>query len=239
MSFRKVAHEFIRGTIALESGMRIGGSDDMLQIGGTDLTCLRDPVSGKPYIPGSSLKGRMRSCLERELGKTSESGREPCGCGSGNCPVCRVFGPHKNTKHKLGPTRIIVRDAMLADGFAFENKTESVNRRDTGAAEHPRTVERVAPGAAFEFEIAVQAFEEDESFQYNDPEGNPKRGIDALKEVVEHALTLVEDTGIGAGVGKGYGKVRITVTQDWTPVRRRRLERASQAQAPQSASQDQ
>lgn len=232
MSFRKVAHEFIRGTIVLESGMRIGGSDDMLQIGGTDLTCLRDPVSGRPYIPGSSLKGKMRSCLERELGKTSN--REPCGCAGEDCPVCRVFGPHKKADHELGPTRIIVRDAMLADGFQLENKTESTNNRKTGAAVNPRTVERVAPGATFEFEIAVQAFEEDREFGYCDPENNPKHGIDALKEVVEHALTLVEDTGIGAGVGKGYGKVKITVTQDWMPVRRRRLDRDPQAPVSQS-----
>src|SRR3990172_2950081 len=151
---QKLHHYEITARIALLSGARIGGSDDVLQIGGTDLTCIKDPASGKPYLPGSSLKGRMRSELEKELGKIS--GNEPCGCASRDCPICRVFGPHKNTRHELGPTRIIVRDAFLTEGGQIELKTESTNKRMTGGAEHPRTLERVAPGATFAFEVAVQ-----------------------------------------------------------------------------------
>ena len=205
---KKVNHYVIRGEIELLSGTRIGGSDDVLQIGGTDLTCIKDPVTGRPYIPGSSLKGKMRSSLEKALDKTN--GREPCGCAKVDCPVCRVFGPHKKTNHELGPTRIIVRDApLIGDGFALENKTESVNRRDTGAAEHPRTVERVAPGAKFALEIGIQEFDLDANFAYKDADGNAAKGGDALLEVVDHALWEMEQTGIGAGTGKGYGKVKI------------------------------
>jgi CRISPR-associated protein Csm3 len=200
---KKVNQYVTRGEIELVSGTRIGGSDDVLQIGGTDLTCIKDPASGRPYIPGSSLKGRMRSSLEKALGKSS--GREPCGCAGTDCPVCRVFGPHKKTSHPLGPTRIIVRDAPLVGEFAIENKTESVNRRDTGAAEHPRTVERVAPGAKFALEIALQVFDLDTGFTYKDiDEQTVLRGRDALFAVVAHALDLMEQTGIGAGTGKGY-----------------------------------
>lgn len=205
---KKTNHYVIRGEIELLSGTRIGGSDDVLQIGGTDLTCIKDPVTGKPYIPGSSLKGKMRSSLEKHRGKST--GREPCGCAKDDCPVCRVFGPHKKTNHTLGPTRIIVRDAPLISGeFTIENKTESVNRRDTGAAEHPRTVERVAPGARFALEIGVQEFEVDDQFHYYDTNGNQLAGHEALLEVVDHALWEMEQTGIGAGTGKGYGKIKI------------------------------
>ena len=225
---QKIGHHVIRGTIELLSGTRIGGSDDVLQIGGTDLTCIKDPVTGRPYIPGSSLKGKMRSCLEKALGKSSNDGREPCGCAEADCPVCRVFGPHKNTGHKLGPTRIIVRDAyLISPEFAIENKTESVNRRDTGAAQNPRTVERVAPGATFTFEIGIQAFDIDNDFTYTDPDGNQVKGLPALKEVVEHAITLVEDTNIGAGGSKGYGQVRITITEEKDLPPRRRARRAT------------
>jgi len=206
---KKVAHYVIRGEIELLSGTRIGGSDDVLQIGGTDLTCIKDPVSGRPYIPGSSIKGRLRSSLEKVLGKTS--GREPCGCAKLDCPVCRVFGPHKNTTHELGPTRIIVRDAPLIGEFALENKTESTIRRDTGAAEHPRTVERVGPGAKFALEIGVQEFDVDSSFKYTDANNKPVTGANALLEVVCHCLDLVEQTGVGAGTGKGYGQVKIEI----------------------------
>lgn len=205
---KKVAHYVIRGEIELLSGTRIGGSDDVLQIGGTDLTCIKDPTTGKPYIPGSSLKGKMRSSLEKHLGKTNRE--NPCGCGAEDCPVCRIFGPHMKFKHDLGPTRIIVRDAPLTSGeFAIENKTESINRRDTGAAQHPRTVERVAPGATFALEIGVQEFDADARFKYENADGKDLSGADALLEVVDHALWEMEQTGIGAGTGKGYGKIKV------------------------------
>jgi len=215
---QKINHYIIRGKIELLSGARIGGSDDVLQIGGTDLTCIKDPATGRPYIPGSSLKGRMRSALEKILGKTN--GREPCGCAKSDCPVCRIFGPHKRADHQLGPTRIIVRDAPILGEFTIENKTESINRRDTGAAEHPRTLERVAPGAMFALEIAVQEFDIDVPktedgkdnpylFKYKSSEGKELVGTDALLEVVDHALYEMEQTGIGAGTGKGYGKIKV------------------------------
>lgn len=220
---KKVAHYVIRGEIELLSGTRIGGSDDVLQIGGTDLTCIKDPVTGRPYIPGSSIKGRMRSSLEKCRGAFrrredrqsrqvtyEKETREPCGCSKDDCPVCRVFGPHKNTNHGLGPTRIIVRDApLIGNDFAIENKTESVNRRDTGAAEHPRTVERVAPGARFALEIGVQVFDLDATFKYKNTDGKELSGGDALLEVVDHALWELEQVGVGAGTGKGYGKIKV------------------------------
>ncbi len=134
---RKLAQYAIRGTIELKSGTRIGGSEDVLQIGATDLTCIKDPVSGRPYIPGSSLKGRMRAELEKALGRAGGPyGNEPCGCGRNDCAVCRIFGPHRNSRHQLGPTRIIVRNAPLIEGGTIELKTETTNRRSTGGAEH-------------------------------------------------------------------------------------------------------
>jgi CRISPR-associated protein Csm3 len=206
---QKVGHYVILGTIELVSGARIGGSDDVLQIGGTDLTCIKDPVTGRPYLPGSSLKGKLRSSLERDLGRYSNNGEEPCGCASVNCPICVVFGPHKKTEHSLGPTRMIVRDAPVIGNFKFENKTESIINRKTGTAQHPRTVERVAPGAKFQLQIEVQEFDQDQSFTYRDTEGNELRGADALLEVVDHALWLAEQTGFGAGTGRGYGRVKV------------------------------
>lgn len=210
---KKENHYVLRGTIEVLSGVCIGGSDDVLQIGGIDLTCIRDPVTGKPYIPGSSLKGRMRSCLEKHLGKTIND--KPCGCARDDCPICRLFGPHMRPYHELGPTRIIVRDAhLLGDQYTLENKTESVNRRDTGAAVHPRTVERVAPGAKFALEIAMQEYDIDKNFTYPDVDGKTVfKGKEALWAVVYHAIDLVEQTGIGAGTSKGYGKVRVTLDE--------------------------
>lgn len=206
---RKTHHYVLRGEIELLSGMRIGGSDDVLQIGGTDLTCIKDPASGKVYIPGSSLKGRMRSGLEKRLGKSN--GRNPCGCAQSDCPVCRVFGPHMRPDHTLGPTRILVRDAPVAGEFTIENKSSTAIDRSTGTALRGslRTEERVAPGARFQWEIAIQVFDIDEQFTYQDPDGKALKGDDALIEVVDDALWEMEQTGIGAGTSKGYGKFKL------------------------------
>src|ERR1051326_8119169 len=85
----------ISGTIVTESGLHVGGSEDELEIGGIDLPVIKPPETEIPYIPGSSLKGRMRSELERVLNRYSANGREPCNCCKPDCAVCRVFGPHK------------------------------------------------------------------------------------------------------------------------------------------------
>ena len=204
-----------------QGGLRIGGSDDVLQIGGTDLTCIKDPVTGKPYIPGSSIKGKLRSSLERCRGLL---GANPCGCADRTCPVCRVFGPHMKVNHELGPTRLMVFDAPLEGDFKIELKTESINRRDTGAAQHPRTLERVAAGARFKFKVALQFFDLDTDFEYTDADENRVTGKDALRNVVDHALGLMEDTGIGAGTGKGYGEIKLeNIKYRWTNMKRHRV----------------
>lgn len=221
---RQLGHYAIHGTIVLKSGTRVGGSDDVLQIGGTDLTCIKDPVTGRPYIPGSSIKGRMRSSLEKTLGKIAAGGREPCGCAGNDCPVCRVFGPHKKAQHSLGPTRIKVYDAPLtSDEFRIELKTESVNRRDTGAAEHPRTLERVAPGARFRLRIDLMEYDLDKDFKYKNADGAEVTGGKGLLAVVDHGIDLLENSGIGAGTGKGYGEIAIEDIQLEKLERRQRI----------------
>lgn len=199
---QKLGQKTITGTIILRSGMRIGGSDDLLQIGGVDLTSIKHPVTRKPYIPGSSFKGKMRSELEKKLGRIN--GNEPCGCARQDCLVCRVFGPHKKANHELGPSRLIVRDAELMVGGELENKTENSIDRKGGAAARGslRTVERVAAGAEFDFKIGIQIWDLDKDCRHNS-----KTGAEALVEFVKDGLRLVQETGLGSGVSKGYGEI--------------------------------
>ncbi|HEX5482331.1 MAG TPA: type III-A CRISPR-associated RAMP protein Csm3 [Terriglobia bacterium] len=201
---KRTAIHTIEGTLECITGLHVGGSQDDLQIGGTDLPVIRHPVTLAPYVPGSSLKGKMRSELEKRLGKFSgKNGEEPCGCDLPDCPVCRVFGPHKKAEHHQGPTRLLVRDAPLSSGGEIEIKTENVINRKTGAAEHPRKQERVAAGSKFHVEIKVQVYDLDDSFNHAS-----KAGGQALLEVVREALRSVEETGLGAGTSRGSGKVR-------------------------------
>jgi CRISPR-associated protein Csm3 len=203
---KKIGHHLITGTIVCKSGLRIGGSDELLQTGATDLTCIKHPVTLEPYIPGTSLKGRLRSEMEQRKGTFGgKNNNEPCDCGK--CMVCRVFGPHKVPRHELGPTRLIVRDAGLVEGGDLEVKSENVIDRKVGAALSPRKVERVAAGAAFDFRLAVQEWDLDRDCTFTDDRGKQHAGQQALLEFVRTALRRVERTGLGAGVSKGYGEI--------------------------------
>lgn len=199
-------YRLIEGTITCETGLRIGGSQESIEIGGMENPIIRHPITDEPYIPGSSLKGKVRSLLELKHGRVSPTG-EPCGCGQ--CPICRVFGPHKNPHHELGPTRILVRDAALTDDskaelekaredkglFYAEVKTENIVNRLTGTAEHPRTLERVPANTVFDFEIAVRLFEDDDENQ--------------IMSLIKEGLDLLQEDYLGSSGSRGYGKVSL------------------------------
>jgi CRISPR-associated protein Csm3 len=201
---KKIFYHEITGIIHCRSGLRIGGSDELLQIGGTDLTCIKHPVTLKPYIPGSSIKGKVRSELEQRLGKFGGSGNEPCGCASQDCLICRVFGPHKKPNHDLGPTRIVVRDAQLTSEVNFERKASTAIDRKTGTALRGalRTEERVVADSEFSFRVGIQVWDIDQDVKHGD-----KTGGDALVELVKEGLRALQQTGLGSGVSKGSGEI--------------------------------
>lgn len=205
----------MKGTVLCRTGLHIGAGKDTLEIGGVDGPVVKHPITQEPYIPGSSLKGRMRSLLEKKTGKMSvdhRSGRptgEPCNCGQPGCIVCTLFGAHKNTKSQVAPTRLIVRDALLSEtcrkkyqefvtekGRSYlEIKSENMINRLTGVAQNPRFFERVPEGTAFDLELVLQVFDDDDG--------------DDLEKHVRECLDLVEKTYIGGSGSRGYGKVEI------------------------------
>ncbi len=211
---KKTGYREITGIIHCLSGLRVGGSDELLQIGGTDLTCIKHPVTLKPYIPGSSIKGKMRSEQEQKLGKFGGKDKsEPCGCVDPSCLVCRVFGPHKKARHELGPSRIVVRDAQCTLGGETELKSENVIDRKTGAALHPRKVERVVAGSEFSLRIGIQVWDLDAQCAHNG-----KTGGDALIEFVKDGLRALQQTGLGSGISKGSGEIEFrSLKLDGTP----------------------
>src|SRR5437763_1333805 len=182
MKWEKIVR--LKFDLKLEEGTRIGGSGGGLEIGelvDANLSAIRNPANNEFYIPGSSLKGKLRSVLERELGRFSHDGRfsstgkEPCCCGELDCPICKIFGAHRNTQPKCGVTRIVVRDASMSDQArntfqeaeksgkpTVELKTENVINRISGAAEHPRTGERMLPGMVFDGESLLHVYEGDD-----------------------------------------------------------------------------
>lgn len=214
-------HVAITRTLTLLSGTRIGGSKEELEIGGTDNPVIRDPVTKEPYIPGSSIKGKLRSLLEYSYGKQGQDG-SPCGCAQAECPVCTLFGPHlarirredreatERRAQTLGPSRLIVRDAVLTpdsrnvlaklkeEGLPMvEVKTEvTIDRRTGMAARGPlRTQERVPRDTRFALNMSLRVFKGDDEKQY--------------LGWIEESLELLQKDALGGSGTRGYGWVKI------------------------------
>ncbi len=200
------------GTLYCKTGLRIGGTEAAMGIGSSENPVIKD-ARGIPYIPGSSLKGKMRSLLEYKYQRVGANGN-PCGCGQDltKCQVCTIFGPHRNTRHDLGPTRIIVRDAFLTDkstaewekarsgsGEFTETKTETSIDRRTGIAARGslRTQERINAGTEFQLNINVRIFEGDK-----DEEAK-------IVQLVNEAISMLSSDYLGGSGTRGYGWVEI------------------------------
>ncbi|MXZ19990.1 MAG: type III-A CRISPR-associated RAMP protein Csm3 [Caldilineaceae bacterium SB0665_bin_25] len=208
---------FITFDIAAQTGLHIGGSDTGIEIGGVDKTVIRDRLTNRPYIPGSSLRGKMRSLLEKYKGLQQNQR-----IGQGNihscqqsgdydaCPVCQVFGVPGERDFGT-PTRLVVRDAHMTDASAkalqdrtelpyTEAKTEVSIDRVTSAA-NPRQFERVPAGAVFgpaELLFTV----------YNGSGCDPRKDIERVATVVE-GLQLLEDDYLGGQGSRGAGQVEL------------------------------
>lgn len=212
----------IKGRILVVTGLHIGASNGNIEIGGLENPIIKDPLPGSnaPYIPGSSLKGKMRSLIEIKDGRLSESGG-PCDCGQKTCHVCAVFGtPAKkqvtDAEKFLGPTRIVVRDSQLSEYKAqnddkswkerfeegdlpMEIKYENSINRITGEAV-PRPLERVPSGVEFDFNISFKVFENDSDEYFN---------------TVLRAMKLLELDSLGGSGSRGCGQVKfVDVTID-------------------------
>ncbi len=201
---------FISGTIVVKTGLSVGGGSIGLEIGGTDKVVVRNPISNEPYIPGSSLKGKMRSLLEKLDGKfttkTDNDGKistMPCSCGI--CMICKIFGVSAEAEGM--PARLIVRDSELVNVEELEKskntdmpftevKTEVVIDRITSAAT-PRQFERIPSGAKFSLNLICNIYEGDEE-------------INLLNKVFE-GLSLVQDDYLGGSGTRGYGQVKFQV----------------------------
>lgn len=57
----------LEGTLHCETGLHVGAGKGSLEIGGADNPVVKDAF-GRPYIPGSSLRGRIRALLEQATG---------------------------------------------------------------------------------------------------------------------------------------------------------------------------
>src|SRR5512147_368166 len=62
----------LEGELHCLTGLHIGAGKGALEIGGADNPVVKDAF-GMPYIPGSSLRGKLRSLLEQSSGMAAPS----------------------------------------------------------------------------------------------------------------------------------------------------------------------
>jgi CRISPR-associated protein Csm3 len=152
---------FLRGGIILKTGLHIGGSQESMQIGGLDLPVIRDSSNNLPYIPGSSLKGKLRSTLEK-IGERVKDGKSEKLSFNRNigtfrnklfihccedisyamhCDVCRVFGSsgddramprEQKGKAENLPSLLAVRDALIDESLIGVSKQLTEVKVETG-----------------------------------------------------------------------------------------------------------
>lgn len=208
----------LEATLILETGLHIGGGDSEIHIGGIDNEVIKHPVSGEPYIPGSSLKGKIRSLLEWKsgavqeapLGKKEYDNAQSEQQAAAIKQILQLFGISGDTadesfQKEIGHTRVSFWDCPLNRDYAerlrsdnlplTEAKSENRINRIAGTAEHPRQTERVPAGAQFDFKLTVKQFDGDE---------------EALLDTLLQGLKLLEWDSLGGSGSRGYGKVAFT-----------------------------
>ena len=191
----------INTSITLITGLHIGGNSENVEIGGIDNPVIKLASKGDvPYIPGSSLKGKMRCLLEQAAGAPKVGLDEK---------VNNLFGITENKAINTSnqPSKIIVRDAMLSDESKkmlldcdnldmpyTENKFENVIDRVKGIAQHPRQTERVPAGAEFNAEFIINVWDDDDEQE--------------MMALFEKGIRLLENDYLGGSGSRGYGQIK-------------------------------
>jgi len=207
----------IEATLELVTGLRIGAGDSEMHIGGVDNTVIKHPHTQAPYIPGSSLKGKMRSLLEWRSGAVKEGPLDKKAYAAADEKlkpevkrILQLFGigggdlkDDQDLARELGPTRVSFWDCNLNadwekqirdDNFSLtEVKSENSINRISGVALHPRQTERVPAGAQFDFRLSIKQLTGD--------------GADLLSTVLQ-GLKLLQLDSLGGSGSRGYGKVK-------------------------------
>ncbi|KGQ34081.1 type III-A CRISPR-associated RAMP protein Csm3 [Gallibacterium anatis] len=202
----------IKATLVLKTGLHIGSGDSEMHIGGIDNAVIKNPITQKPYIPGSSLKGKIRSLLEWRSGEVKEKPLSISDIKGSNAEmvkdILRLFGvsadsnKEESVLKEIGVARLGFQDCEFTSDWeqyleennlsATEAKFENTIDRITSTAGNPRQTERIPAGAKFDFKLTLRQFE-------NDSEN--------LIDLLLKGLRLLELDSLGGSGSRGYGKV--------------------------------
>ena len=191
------AKVMISGTVETVTGLHIGGSGAFSAIGAVDSPVIKDVLSGCPMIPGSSLKGKMRTLLAKEYNE-SVADKPDQDCER----IKRVFGSAE--KNHIKKSRIQISDMILSNADELRNKGlnsltevkfENTINRATAVA-NPRQIERVVRGSEFDLDILYEVDNMDDLYEDI--------------ELIAEALKMLQYDYLGGSGSRGYGKVKFT-----------------------------
>ena len=211
---RLVTSKILTGRIRVLTGLHIGAGKDAIEIGGIDSPVMKNLYTQEPYIPGSSLKGKLRCLMEwatnrvEEKGGTWEGGGEKDPDRLSQDPVLRIFGT-TNKQWNAGPTRLVVRDCSLNEewrdilierGLPFtEEKFENnIDRIQGKAGVGIRKTERVPAGAVFDLMMVYRVFDTGDSGEQDE---------EYFGQFLQ-AMRLLEYDALGGSESRGYGRIQ-------------------------------
>lgn len=181
----------INGEIELLTGLHIGTGGEFAAIGAADSPVIKDIITNESIIPGSSLKGKLRSMLGARYSiKNANSADDDCD------EIKRLFGSVDK------PSRLIFSDMTISNKDELnslnvytttETKFENTINRLSGVA-NPRQIERTIRGCKYSMDIIYNLKEEDEA-------------LEDMKMLAE-GFKLLEFDYLGGHGSRGYGKVK-------------------------------
>lgn len=189
----------ISGILQVKTGLHIGGSSQFSAIGSVDSPVIRDVETNLPMIPGSSMKGKMRTLLAKQYNQTIVT--EP---NEDRIEILRLFGSSKKNKMIRGRLQFYDlfmsnRDEMKERGILSptEVKFENTINRLTAVA-NPRQIERVIKGSEFAFRLC-----------YTAEKSQDEESVDIIKDMkyICDGLKLLKYDYLGGNGSRGYGQI--------------------------------
>lgn len=181
----------IQFDLEVKTGMHIGGSNSFSAIGAVDSQVIRDALTGRPIVPGSSLKGKLRTLLARSYAQDIQNMPE---FKNDDPVILRMFGSTSSrSRLQFADAFVSNADHMKAVGLT-EVKSENVIKRATSEA-MPRQIERVNPGTIFAETIVYDAVNEAET-------------LEDLKALAK-AMKLLQMDYLGGHGSRGSGRVSL------------------------------
>ncbi len=186
--YTKVVIQF---ELEVKTGMHIGGSGTYSAIGAVDSPVIRDPLSGRPIVPGSSLKGKLRTLLARSYAGNYEAMPK---FEQDHPVLLRMFGTTSaRSRLQFADAFVSNADAMKAVGLT-EVKTENVIQRLTAKA-MPRQIERINAGTVFAETVVYDVVAPEE--------------MQEDLEMLAKAMKLLQMDYLGGHGSRGSGRVSL------------------------------